>query len=118
MKVRCKGCGKVVKTESIISADKCPECGYMLADSTQWLSTPTVPVSQFRNISKGKLPTRNKSMRNVGCLIMVVLLFGIPMLIAGITEGDNDTYYILAIGALIVIVSLGVWFERNTIRRK
>jgi len=40
------------------------------------------------------------------------------MLIAAITEGDNAAYWVLAIVALIALIPLSVWFERNTIRRK
>ena len=119
MKVRCKGCGKVVKVVATSVSDRCPSCGYCQTDSTQRLSPPPIPTSQFGKTSKGELPTEDKSARNVGCLIMGVLLFGVPALIAAITGGgDNAVYWALAIGALIALIPLGVWFERNTIRRK
>ena len=118
MKVRCKGCGKVIKAVTADASDSCPECGCSLAVTTQPLSSVPAPTNQFSTPSKGELPTEDKSTRNAGCLIMGVLLFGVPMLIAAITEGDNAAYWVLAIGALIALIPLGVWFERNTIRRK
>lgn len=75
---------------------------------------PSTPVEG----SKGELPTEAKSTRNVGCLIMGVLLFGVPMFIAAITEGDDAAYWVLAIVALIALIPLGVWFEKNTIKRR
>lgn len=118
MKVRCKGCGEVVKAVAGDMSDRCPECGSSLAATTQPPSSMGRATSQSEGASKGELPTQSKSARNAGCLIMGVLLFGVPMLMAAITEGDNAAYWVLAIGALIALIPLGVWFERNTIRRK
>lgn len=118
MNVRCKGCGMVIRAVTAGASSKCPECGYSLADPTQPLSPPSASTSQLANTNKGELPIENKSARNAGCLIMGVLLFGVPMLIAAITEGDNAVYWVLAIVTLIALIPLGVWFERNTIRRK
>jgi predicted lipid-binding transport protein (Tim44 family) len=118
MKVRCKGCGKVVRAVIGGASSTCPECGSWLAGPTQSLSTPPASTSQLADTTKGELPTEDKAARNAGCLIMGGLLFGVPMLIAAITEGDNAAYWVLAIGVLIALIPLGVWFERNTIRRK
>lgn len=118
MKVRCKGCGKVIKIDTVVASDSCPECGYSLSVTTQPLSSVPSPTSNFPTPGKGELPKENKSARNAGCLVMGVLLFGVPMLIAAITSEDNAAYWFLAIGALIALIPLGVWFERNTIRRK
>jgi phage FluMu protein Com len=118
MKVRCKRCGKVIKVVPSRVSDSCPECGCLLAVTTQPLSSIPAPTSQFSTPGKEGAPTENKFMRNVGCLIMGVLLFGVPMLIAAITKGDNTAYWVLTIGGLIALIPLGVWIERKTIGRK
>ena len=118
MKIRCERCNKVIRVVTVDVSSKCPECSYLLAGSAQPLSPLAASASQLTKTSKGELPTVNKSARNAGFLIVGVLLFGVPMLIVAVTEGDNAAYWILAIGALIALIPLGVWFERNTIRRK
>jgi len=118
VRVRCRGCGKVVMVGRADASASCPECGCSLAVTMQPLSSSPDPGSGFAAPRKGELPTEDKSARNAGCLIMGVLVLGVPMFIAAMTQDDNATYWVLAIAALIALIPLGVWFERNTIRRK
>ena len=118
MKVRCGGCGKVVNVAVTGESVKCPACGYEQADTTRQISPLSLTTAQLNNTGKGQLPTEDRSARNVGCLIMGALLFGVPVVIGAMTGGDNAAYWVLAIGALIALIPLGVLFEKNTIRRK
>ncbi len=102
MKVRCGACGQVSNQSSEYA--KCPGCGEQLN-------------AQGLNNGKGQLPTQDASARNVGCLVMGILLFGIPLIIAGIT-GGGVVYWVSAIAAIIILIPLGVWFERKTIKRR
>lgn len=120
MKVRCKGCGNVIKAVTAGAAMTCPECGCSIHAPAGESASRFVPTAQTPppTPDKGDLPTVDKSARNAGCVIMGILLFGIPLVLAIVTGGDDATYWVLAIIALIVMIPLGVWFERNTIRRK
>ena len=118
MKVRCKGCGRVTKTDGSGRPTRCPGCGAELPAPASTPVSPGAAPNMAGRPGKGELPTEDKSTRNVGCLIMGVLLFGVPMFIGAITQGDEAGYWVLAIVALIALIPLGVWFERNTIKRR
>ena len=123
MKVRCKKCGNIVKVNLDTSNLFCPECGEQIVN-------PSISESQYHseNIkhasiqpqsgSKGNLPIQDTKERNIGCLIMGILLFGITFLIALITEGDDLTYWVLAIIAFTALIPLGIWFEKNTVKKR
>jgi hypothetical protein len=70
MKVRCKGCGKIVEPATAAASSTCSECSCSLGAVTQPSPTLSATTSGSGNSSKGELPTRNKSARNAGYLII------------------------------------------------
>ena len=103
MRIRCKNCGQTSDQNSEYA--RCPECGEQLS-------------IQSMNNGKGQLPTQNASVRNVGCLIIGILLFGVPFTIAIIAGEDGAAYWVYVIAAIILLIPLGVWFERRTVKRR
>jgi len=119
MKVRCKACGQVSKIGRGAERALCPACGEQLLASAEHLGTQApMPSGQGPNTGKGQLPTQHSVTRNVGCLIMGILLLGASVVIAGITGGDEQAAWVFAIVVVIALIPLGVWFERKTIRRR
>jgi len=117
MKIRCQGCGKVIKTSSAGASGTCPECGSQLAATTAPPPPAPTPPGDAGPAAKGKLPTEHRAARNIGCLAIGVLVFGVPVLIAIVTE-DETAYWVLAVCALILLIPVGIWLERHAIRRE
>jgi len=118
MKIRCKKCGRVSNVDWHMETASCPACGAELTHSQPAISHVQDSSTEGRGVGKGELPTVDESTRSLGCLVMGILLIGVPIFIAIIFGGDNVTYWVLAIIALICLIPLGVWFEKKTIRRK
>ena len=117
MKVRCKACGKVSKVSRGAIQAPCPACGEQLLAGAEHFGAQS-PSAQDENTGEGELPRQDRSASHVGCFIMGILLFGVPFVIAAMTEGDEAAYWVAAIAALIALIPLGVWFERQTIGRR
>jgi hypothetical protein len=119
MKVRCKACGQVSKIGRGAEHALCPACGEQLLAGVEHVGTQApVPSGQGPNTGKGQLVTHDTAARNVGCLIMGILILGASVVIAGITGGDEQATWVFAIVAVIALIPLGVWFERKTIKRR
>ena len=56
-------------------------------------------------------------MRNLGLVIVVILMIAVPHMIAIATRGDLGGYWAAVIPALIVVIWLGLYLEKKTIRR-
>jgi hypothetical protein len=118
MKVRCRHCGCVTRIKGHTRSGDCPVCGHHLSGEFRALPACSYsPTCQTHSPSKGRLCSEDRAARNVGFLIIGILLFGIPTLLAGITQGDDTTYWALVVAALVALIPLGVWFEKQTIRR-
>jgi hypothetical protein len=118
MKVRCRGCGKVVKLKDANASEICPECGRFIAVPSLPSYSATAPAGQASTFSKGELPTWNKPWINLGCLILALLQIGIVVLFIMLAGYDKLFAWCLVIVAVIGLFPLGAWFERKTIRSK
>jgi hypothetical protein len=54
----------------------------------------------------------------LGCALLAVGLFVVPVIIAGFTGGEGEAYWIPVIAAVVILVAVGVGLEKKIIRRR
>ncbi len=117
-KVRCKNCGEIVKYKRSERLVACPSCGGQVMVSMHGTSSKTHSTSSASLPPVEELPTRNTSSRTLGCLIVGFLLFAGGVIVAAVSEDNPGLYIVLLVLFIIAVTTLGVWFEKKSIKRR
>ena len=112
MKVRCGGCGKVVKiSESGPPARSCPECGTAFIQHQ-----PETIGAQLSN--KGTIPTQSKATGCVGLAAVVLVLSFFGSLASAGRAESSASWLIVGLLGVVAAVAIGVWFQNKSRKDK
>jgi hypothetical protein len=121
MKLRCKSCQQVVKIDPR-AASTCPSCGAGLElPVAERAPGPPLPVPEGlppSGTSKGKMAKRDTGQEALTCGGVMALIYLVIFGIAIAAHGDQATYWVLAIAALIGGIAFAVWVDRRRKRRE
>lgn len=113
MKVRCGGCGKVVKVSGSAppTGKSCPECGAGLSPHQ-----PERLGSLHPSSNKGQVPTQSRAINFLGYVVVVFVFIFFGSLASAISEKSTSAWiavWCLGIGAT---VAAGLWFQNKSRR--
>ena len=115
MKVRCSGCGKVVKVSGpdLEAGRTCPECGSGLFERQRERHD-----SPGLSAKRGKLPTQNRAIIFVGVVIVFLVLCFFGTVASVAQEGSTFAWLAVVLVGIITTVALGLWFHNRSRREK
>ena len=109
MKVRCGGCGKVVKISE--SARSCQECGTAFIQHQ-----PETIGAQLSN--KGTIPTQSKATGCVGLAAVVLVLSFFGSLASAGRAESSASWLVVGLLGVVAAVAIGLWFQNKSRKDK